>query len=133
MLQVKVQAYRLASPRVTTALIEAHRRGVRVLVLLDKGQQGASAGDVKSLHDAGIPVSIDQDHAVSHENVAMIDGSTVISASFFFSTAAEANYAYNVLLIKDKPILARGFIQTFEDHMKHSVPFAAGLQSSPKK
>jgi phosphatidylserine/phosphatidylglycerophosphate/cardiolipin synthase-like enzyme len=122
MLQIKVQAYRLASPRLAKALVDAHKRGVRVMVLLD-GSHDPKAPDITILQDAGVSLSIDRTHAVSHENVVLIDGATVIAQSFFFSTAAEANYSYNVLLLKDKPVLARGFSQTFEEHMKHSVPF----------
>src|SRR5438067_6267294 len=87
--EVLVLAYSFSSKPIAEALIAAHRRGVRVEVVLDHSNEREEYSDLKLLHEAGVAVSVDPHHAIAHNKVMLIDGRTVITGSFNFTHQAE--------------------------------------------
>src|SRR5512134_2882610 len=61
-----VQAYSFTSAPVAESLVRAHRRGVRVQVILDKSQRTGSYSSATFLRNNGIPTFIDAKHAIAH-------------------------------------------------------------------
>ena len=116
---VLVQAYSFTSAPIAKALLDAHKRGVKVEVILDKSQKTQKYSSATFLCNAGIPVKIDAQHAIAHNKVMIIDGETVITGSFNFTKAAEESNAENLLVIKDKK-LAELYIKNWQDHERHS-------------
>ncbi len=116
---ILVQAYSFTSKPIAEALIAAHKRGVKVKVLLDKSQLHGKGSKLDLLVDAGIPVSIDTKHAIAHNKVMIIDGVTVLTGSFNFTNAAEDKNAENLLVVRDKAI-ARKYRNNWNKHQKHS-------------
>ena len=86
--QILVQAYSFTSAPIAKALVEAHKRGVTILAVLDKSNQTQQYSAATFLLNAGIPTRIDAEHAIAHSKVMVIDSSTVITGSFNFSKAA---------------------------------------------
>lgn len=119
---VLVQAYSFTSKPIAEALVNAHKRGVKVKVLLDKSQRNGKGSKLSLLVDAGIPVSIDTKHAIAHNKVMIIDGVTVLTGSFNFTNAAEDKNAENLLVIRDK-VVARKYRNNWNSHSKHSEPY----------
>jgi phosphatidylserine/phosphatidylglycerophosphate/cardiolipin synthase-like enzyme len=120
---LQVQAYRLTSPPVATAILLAHKRGVKVTILLDQSQQTTKYSDATFYHNLGMLVLIDRGHAIAHNKVMIIDGVTVITGSFNFSQAAESSNAENLLVLEGKPVLAAAYVGNFEAHKKHCEPY----------
>jgi phosphatidylserine/phosphatidylglycerophosphate/cardiolipin synthase-like enzyme len=116
---VRVQAYSFTSAPIAKALVDANRRGVRVQVILDKGQRTEKYSSATFLINAGVETAIDAAHAIAHNKVMIIDGSTVISGSFNFTTAAEEHNAENLLVIRDGG-LAEKYAANWEAHARHS-------------
>ncbi len=116
---VYVQAYSFTSAPIAKALLEAHKRGVRVEAILDKSQRKATYTGATFLKNEGIPVYIDAAHAIAHNKVMVIDGAIVITGSFNFTKAAEEKNAENLLIIKDKA-LAQLYMENWERHRGHS-------------
>jgi phosphatidylserine/phosphatidylglycerophosphate/cardiolipin synthase-like enzyme len=116
---VLVQAYSFTSAPIAKALLDAHKRGVRVEVILDKSQKTQKYSSADLLANQGIPTKIDSQHAIAHNKVMIIDGETVITGSFNFTKAAEENNAENLLVIRDKK-LAERYIKNWEEHERHS-------------
>jgi hypothetical protein len=54
----------------------AHKRGVKVEVILDKSQRTQKYSSAAFLHNVGIPLKIDGQHALAHNKVIMIHGET---------------------------------------------------------
>ena len=79
---ILVQAYFFTSAPIAKALLNAHKRAVKVEVILDKSQRTQKYSPATSLFNAGIPVKIDSQHTVAHNKVMIIDGETVITGSF---------------------------------------------------
>jgi phosphatidylserine/phosphatidylglycerophosphate/cardiolipin synthase-like enzyme len=116
---VLVQAYTFTSAPIAKALLNAHKRGVKVEVILDKSQRTQKYSSATFLYNAGIPVKIDAKHAIAHNKVMVIDGETVITGSFNFTKAAEENNAENLLIIRDKK-LAERYMKNWQEHERHS-------------
>lgn len=120
---VKVQAYSFTSAPIAKALVDAHRRGVAVEVVLDKSQRTEKYSSADFVAHAGIPTRIDAKHAIAHNKVMVIDGETVITGSFNFTKAAEESNAENLLVIQD-PVLAAKYLANWSVHAEHSEPYA---------
>jgi hypothetical protein len=73
--------------------------------------------------NVGIPVRIDDRHAIAHNKVMVVDGVTVITGSFNFTKNAEENNAENLLVIRS-PDLAAKYAANWKVHADHSDPYA---------
>ena len=116
---VLVQAYLFSSAHIGKALLDAHKRGVKVQVILDKSQRNTKYAPADFFANAGIRTLIDSAHAINHNKVMVLDGETVITGSFNFTKSAEENNAENLLVISDKA-LAERYTKNWEEHKKHS-------------
>ena len=118
---ILVQAYSFTSALIAKALLDAHKRGVQVQVILDKSQRTEKYSSADFLADQGVPTLIDSQHAIAHNKVMVIDGETVLTGSFNFTKAAQEKNAENVLIIRDKA-LAVQYTQNWQAHAQHSQP-----------
>jgi phosphatidylserine/phosphatidylglycerophosphate/cardiolipin synthase-like enzyme len=118
---VLVQAYSFSALPIAQALIDAHKRGVRVEILLDP----THAEEKKSLDSlvvrAGIPTKVDPEHAKAHNKLMIIDEEIVITGSYNFIPSAEAHNAENLLVITSKE-LAAAYLRNWNAHAAHSQP-----------
>lgn len=119
---VRVQAYSFTSAPIARALAEAHGRGVDVQVILDRKETGSKYSSADFLAHAGIATLIDGVHAIAHNKVMIIDGETVITGSFNFTTAAERQNAENLLVVRDRALAAR-YAENWRAHAEHSTPY----------
>jgi phosphatidylserine/phosphatidylglycerophosphate/cardiolipin synthase-like enzyme len=120
---VLVQAYSFTSAPIAKALLSAHKRGVKVEVILDKSQRTQKYSSATFLFNSGIPVKIDAQHAIAHNKVMIVDGETVITGSFNFTKAAEESNAENLLVIRDRK-LAERYTRNWQEHERHSEVYA---------
>ena len=116
---VLVQAYSFTSAPIAQALVDAHKRGVNVEVILDKSQRTEKYSAADFIQRAGIPTFIDAKHAIAHNKIIIIDSKVVVTGSFNFTKAAEENNAENLLVIQD-PALAAEYTTNWQAHLKHS-------------
>jgi TonB family protein len=125
---VLVQAYSFTSAPIAKALLGAHKRGVKVQVILDKSQRTDKYSSATFFLNQGIPVRVDDKHAIAHNKVMVIDGETVITGSFNFTKAAEEKNAENLLVIHDKK-LAERYIKNWQEHAQHSEIYGGRVES----
>lgn len=116
---VLVQAYSFTSVPIAKALLEAHKRGLTVQVILDKSQRTEKYSSATFLKNSGIPTFIDTAHAIAHNKVMVIDKQIVITGSFNFTKAAEESNAENLLVIRDAALAAK-YTANWEAHLRHS-------------
>jgi phosphatidylserine/phosphatidylglycerophosphate/cardiolipin synthase-like enzyme len=127
---VLIQAYSFTSDSIAKSVVQAHRRGVKVSVILDKSNQTAKYSAADFLNNAGVPTFIDAKHAIAHNKLMIVDGYKVITGSFNFSKAAEERNSENILLISDREI-ARQYTTNWNHHAAHSQKYT-GKQTAPK-
>lgn len=118
---VLVQAYSFTSAPIAKALVDAHKRGVDVRVILDKSQRSERYSSLMFLRNAGIPVWIDARVAIAHNKVMVLDGETVITGSFNFTKSAQERNAENLLVIHDRD-LAGKYADNWRDRQSVSTP-----------
>jgi phosphatidylserine/phosphatidylglycerophosphate/cardiolipin synthase-like enzyme len=116
---VLVQAYSFTSAPIAKALVDAHKRGVDVRVILDKSNRTANYSSADFVQRAGIPTWIDAKHAIAHNKIMVIDGKTILTGSFNFTKAAEENNAENLLVIQDSKLAAK-YAANWQSHLRHS-------------
>ena len=120
---ILVQAYSFTSASIAKALVDAKKRGVDVHVILDKSQRTERYSGADFLANGGVPVPIDAVHAIAHNKVMVIDGSTVITGSFNFTKAAQERNAENLLVIHDADLATR-YAENWRKHAGHSDPYS---------
>lgn len=111
---IKVQAYSFTNADIAKALLDAAKRGVEVRVVLDKSQETEKYTSATFLANAGVPVRIDDDFAIAHNKIMILDDETVITGSFNFTKAAEERNAENVLVIRGNKELAKLYLQNWQ-------------------
>jgi phosphatidylserine/phosphatidylglycerophosphate/cardiolipin synthase-like enzyme len=127
---VYVQAYSFTSAPIAKALVNAHKRNVKVQVILDDSQRTEKYSEADFLDHYGLAPLIDARHAIAHNKVMIIDGAVVITGSFNFTKAAEEKNAENLLVIND-PVLAKQYLENWSHHAMHAEPFHRPLSESP--
>lgn len=133
--RVLVQAYSFTSAPIAKAIIDAHKRGVKVTAVLDRSNETGKYSAATFLLNTGIPTFIDDKHAIAHNKVIVIDDSTVITGSFNFTKAAESSNAENLLVLKESLDLVKAYEQNINNHAAHSHPYQAkgGTASSASR
>ena len=74
---ILVQAYSFTSAPIAKALVDAHKRGVKIQVILDKSNRTANYSSADFVAHAGIPTFIDDKHSISHNKIIVVDGHIV--------------------------------------------------------
>ena len=120
--EIYVQAYSFTSVSIAKALVDAHKRGIKVEALLDKSQKKERYTSATFLANSGIPTYIDSKHAIAHNKIMVIDKETVITGSFNFTKAAEEKNAENLLILKNRK-LAETYLKNWNKHKDHSEPY----------
>jgi phosphatidylserine/phosphatidylglycerophosphate/cardiolipin synthase-like enzyme len=121
--EILLQAYSFTSKPIAQALIQAQKRGVKIIAVLDKSNKRQKYSAATFLKNMGIPVFIDDKHAIAHNKIMIIDNRVVITGSFNFTMAAENKNAENLLILDDRPDLTRAYRENFQNHLRHSVPY----------
>jgi phosphatidylserine/phosphatidylglycerophosphate/cardiolipin synthase-like enzyme len=116
--EILIQAYSFTSAPIAKALVQAHKRGVKVKAILDKSQRSERYTSATFLANSRIPTFIDARHAIAHNKTMIIDRETVITGSFNFTKAAEEKNAENLLIIKSRE-LAGIYIGNWKKHREH--------------
>jgi phosphatidylserine/phosphatidylglycerophosphate/cardiolipin synthase-like enzyme len=106
---IRVAAYTFTSKPISTALLDAHRRGVDVRVVADAKSNKGKYSAAQFLANHGLHVRLNGKYAIHHHKFMVIDDSTVETGSFNYSAAAADKNAENVLLLRNVPALARSY------------------------
>lgn len=121
--EILVQAYSFTSAPIAKALLKAHKRGVRVEIILDRSQKTARYSSASFFANSRIPTYIDSAHTIAHNKVMVIDGGTVVCGSFNFTRAVEEKNAENLLILRSAE-LAKAYRENWNRHRGHSEVLA---------
>ncbi len=120
---VLVQAETLSSPQITKALTDAHHRGVKVQIILDRRHAKGRPSSADALARDGIGVLIDRSHPTG-TNMMVLDTEVVLTGSFGYTVAAEQENVENLLVIH-APTLAARYGESWQLHAAHSTRYPA--------
>ncbi|WP_022846665.1 MULTISPECIES: phospholipase D family nuclease [unclassified Desulfurobacterium] len=108
--------YSFTSKKIVKAFIRAHKRGVKVRVIIDQGTAKSKRCVAPILKKAGVPVRFKRGSGggLMHNKFAVIDGRTVITGSFNWTVSAEKRNDENLVVIKDDLPLAHRYEKVFD-------------------
>ena len=111
--QADVCVFTVTDDRITSAMLEAMRRGVRIRLITDDAKREDLGSDVERLRVAGAQVAVDGGPAHMHHKFAVFDGRLLLNGSFNWTRSASEANAEN-LVATDEPGLVRAFAGAFE-------------------
>jgi len=98
---IDVCVFTITHDPLTRALVDAHRRGVRVRVISDGEKSVEPGSDVRILADAGLDVRVDRCEHHMHHKFATFDGRMLVTGSYNWTRAAAESNQDNVLVTDD--------------------------------
>jgi phosphatidylserine/phosphatidylglycerophosphate/cardiolipin synthase-like enzyme len=131
--QVLVQAFSFTHQRIARALVDAHRRGVRVEVLADDRQDRQLDGSVLAeLVRNGVTVWLDPRQSSAHNKVLIVDAGTpaavLVTGSYNFTWSAQRRNAENILVMRGNPDLAAAFVANWRRLRQHATAYRPRLE-----
>jgi len=111
---IAVAAYGFTSKPISLALLDAHRRGVKVSLVVDAEDALKSYSAARFLANHGVPVRANARYAIHHHKFLVVDRTTVQTGSFNYTAAASQRNAENVLVVKDAPDLAESYFAEWQ-------------------
>jgi phosphatidylserine/phosphatidylglycerophosphate/cardiolipin synthase-like enzyme len=111
---IDVCVFTVTDDRLAQALLEAHRRGIRVRMVSDDEKALDAGSDLVRLRDAGIPVRLDRAEAHMHHKFAVFDRLRLLTGSYNWTRSA-ADVNHENVLVSDDPRLVHPFCRAFDD------------------
>jgi len=102
-----VAIYSLTEPDIVDAMIAAHRRGVKVVIVADntESKNASMAAAINKLTQAGVDVRLAvRQTALMHNKVGIFDGQIVATGSFNWTKNAEYRNDENLVIIDGKDV-----------------------------
>ena len=108
-----VEAYSFTSKPIASAIVAAQKRGVSVRVMADKKANTGQYSAVTFLANQHVPVRLNDNYAIMHNKVMIVDAKTVQTGSFNYTASADSRNAENSLVLRDFPQLAAQYEKEF--------------------
>ncbi len=96
---IDIAVYSITNPKITNAIIAAHRRGARVRIVTDRTMAGHKSSMIDELAAAGIPVRINRRHKIEHNKFAVFDNQRMVTGSYNWTTAATKYNSENCIFL----------------------------------
>lgn len=100
---VKISIYSLTEPNLINAIIETHKRGIEIIIIVDSNQAKGTTMKkaIERLKKEGINViTASKQRYCMHHKVAIFDNYIVATGSFNWSTSASKRNNENLILIE---------------------------------
>ena len=99
---------------IAEALENAAHRGAKVKIVADWKAAQERFSQTRILRDAGIPVRLDHRYAILHHKFMVIDGATLETGSFNYTSGAIKHNAENALVLWNVPQIATIYAKEWE-------------------
>lgn len=111
--EILVAAYSFTSKPIALALAKAHKNGISVKVVADAKANQNKYTAISYLKNHAVPVRLNQQYASMHNKFMVIDGKTVQSGSFNYTSSAAIRNAENVIVVRNAPEVAVAYRSEF--------------------
>jgi len=99
---IDIAMYSFTYEPIAEAIVRAKNRGVKVRILMDKGQSQGKYSKYKFFLDNGLAVIQDRHAGIMHNKIAIIDGTVLFTGSYNWSKSAEETNEENLLEFIDE-------------------------------
>lgn len=104
--------FEIESERIADALIDAHKRGIRVRLVIEDDYAGNA--DIQRLKSAGIPIVHDDRSGLMHNKFLVVDSFAVWTGSFNATDNGAVRNNNNAVIVRS-PEVAENFEAEFEE------------------
>lgn len=105
--EVRIMAYGFTNKAIAKAVRDAVQRGVTVEAIVDRSNDTDKYSAATFLKNSGVTVLVDDKVAIAHNKVILIDGASVITGSYNFTSSAETRNGENCLFIDDPALCSK--------------------------
>ena len=103
--EIHVQACPFIPASIAGALVTAHRRGVKVEIIIGKCTKDEENTSAAFLSNAGLPTYMNNKDAMSQGDIIFIDGETVIAVSLDVTKTDDDRKVGEVLIVKNREVV----------------------------
>ena len=114
---VDICVFTITDDRLSSAILDAHRRKVRVRIVTDDDKSSDRGSDIERLSEAGIEVRVDQSDYHMHHKFALFDQSLLLTGSYNWTRSAANSNVENFIITGDSRFI-EPFSEMFEDLWK---------------
>jgi phosphatidylserine/phosphatidylglycerophosphate/cardiolipin synthase-like enzyme len=111
--EVDVCVFTITDNRISDAIVDAHRRGIRLRIITDDDKSLDPGSDVARLARMGIPLRMDISPYHMHHKFAVFDGQAVLTGSYNWTRSAAEHNEENFVICHN-PNLIREFARVFD-------------------
>jgi phosphatidylserine/phosphatidylglycerophosphate/cardiolipin synthase-like enzyme len=105
--------FTITDDRIASAIVEMHRRAVKVRILTDNDKQYDGGSDIDRLRRSGIAVKVDETEHHMHHKFALLDSTRLLNGSYNWTRSAAAYNEENLIITSDAE-LVRAFSRQFQ-------------------
>jgi len=98
--------FTITDDRISRAILEAHRRSVKVRIITDNDKAFDAGSDVERFRQAGIPLLVDMTPYHMHHKFAIFDGARVLNGSYNWTRGAAEFNEENIVDTGEPTIIA---------------------------
>ncbi len=110
--------FTIADDRISSAILSAHRRGVKLRIITDNDKAYDAGSDIEQFRRAGIPVRQDFGPDHMHHKFAIFDAKKLLTGSFNWTRSASEVNQENIIVSDDVRLVAP-FQREFEGLWRH--------------
>ena len=121
---VDLCVFTITDDRLTSAILEAHHRGVRIRIITDDDKAADLGSDAAQFLNAGIALRTDRSRYHMHHKFAVFDGTLLLNGSYNWTRGAAENNEENFIITSDRRLVEE-FSAAFEKLWKQVGPSAA--------
>ena len=114
---VDICVFTITDDRLSSAILDAHRRKVRVRIVTDDDKSQDRGSDIERLSEAGVEVRVDQSDYHMHHKFAIFDKSLLLTGSYNWTRSAANSNEENFIITGDSRFI-EPFSEMFEDLWK---------------
>ena len=111
---VDICVFTITDDRLTSAVLEAHGRGVRVRIITDNDKAADLGSDADRFLQAGIGLRVDRTEYHMHHKFAVFDSKILLNGSYNWTRGAADNNEENFIVTNNRRLVAI-FSKTFEE------------------
>ena len=113
---IDVAIYSLNNKAILESVKAAHKRGVKIRILLDRLQASGNREETLGIKQTGIDVRIHSVNKIQHNKFGIFDGKKVLTGSFNWTNSAEEANEENCLISDDQEVV-KAFKSRFSEHL----------------
>ena len=110
---VDICVFTITDDRLTSAVLEAHARGVKIRIITDNDKAADLGSDADRFLEAGIQLRVDRTPYHMHHKFAIVDRSLLLNGSYNWTRGAAESNEENFIITDDKTLVSQ-FAAAFE-------------------